>query len=323
MRHVLTLIANEAHATLRTHASLIASLRARLNPVRIVWLSDYACDLECDARPHEDAYTEALALAHNDAVDAVLQPMAHRSKRLLVSDMDSTMIAQECIDELADAVGMKAHVSAITERAMNGELDFETALRERVALLKNLPISKLEDTWCTRITLMPGAGTLVATMKAQGAHTLLVSGGFTFFTSRVAAALGFDHHEANELLVTESVGESNAHRHHSTPRPLRPKGCAPLERQTILTGMVAEPILGKEAKRSALMRVADEHRIPLSQSLAVGDGANDLPMILSAGLGVAYHAKPLVEALAPACIRYNDLTALLYVQGVPKTQWRI
>ena len=205
------------------------------------------------------------------------------------------MIAQECIDELADKVGLKAHVAAITERAMNVELDFKAALRERVLLLKDLPAQTLQDVFDNHITLMPGAKALVATMKAHGATTHLVSGGFTFFTERVAKALGFDTDEANILELAEGK----------------------------LSGTVREPILDKDSKRASLERHAAQHNLPLSATLAVGDGANDLPMLLAAGLGVAYHAKPVVEAQAPASIRFNDLSALLYLQGIPKDEWVI
>ncbi len=295
MRHVLTLIAPTTTAPLRADTSLIPAVRARLNPVRTVWLSDHACDLEFDAVPAPHSLEESLKNAHAACIDAVLQPIENREKQLLISDMDSTMIDQECIDELADAVGMRAHVSAITERAMRGELDFAAALRERVALLKNLHVEALDRTYRERITLMSGARTLVHTMKARGAKTLLVSGGFTYFTARVAAAIGFDGDEANILELENSC----------------------------LTGNVREPILGKEAKRASLLRAAAKHNIPLARTMAVGDGANDLPMIQTAGLGIAYHAKPIVEQAAPAAIRFNDLTALLYIQGIEKAAWRI
>jgi len=278
---------------LRANTTVIPVLRARLNPVRIVWLSPYACDFEFDAAPAAHSMEDASKLAHHAAVDAVLQPVASREKQLLISDMDSTMIRQECIDELADAVGMKPYVAAITERAMNGELDFESALRERVALLKDLPLNELERTYRERITLMPGARTLVQTMRARGARTLLVSGGFTYFTARIAEAIGFERDEANHLEVADGK----------------------------LTGTVRAPILGKEAKRRSLLAAAHHYGIALERTLAVGDGANDLPMLRQAGLGVAYHAKPLVEAAAPARIRFNDLTALLYIQGIPQSEW--
>lgn len=292
-RHVLTLISSPNAPALKANGSVIALLRARLNPVRVVWLSAVACDFEFDAVPARHLVEETFKIADDARLDAVLQPMENRAKQLLISDMDSTMIAEECIDELADAVGLKARVSAITERAMNGELDFPAALRERVALLKGLSVSQLELTFQQRITLMGGARTLVQTMRHHGAKTMLVSGGFTFFTERVAAAIGFERQEANLLEIVH--GE--------------------------LTGRVIEPILGKEAKREALLRAAEKHAVPLARTLAVGDGANDLPMILEAGLGVAFHAKPVVQAAAPASIRFNDLTALLYIQGYAQESW--
>ncbi len=293
-RHVLTLIAPPSAPALKADTTVIPVLRARLNPVRVVWLSSHACDLEFDAIPSPAAIKEAHTLATANRMDAVFQPIENREKQLLVSDMDSTMINQECIDELADAVGMKAHVAKITERAMNGELDFESALKERVLLLKDLPLSELERTYHERITLMSGARTLLKTMASRGAHTLLVSGGFTYFTSRIADAIGFERDEANHLEFLNGK----------------------------LTGTVREPILGKEAKKKSLIAAASEYGIALERTLAVGDGANDLPMIQQAGLGVAYHAKPIVEEAAPARIRFNDLTALLYIQGVPQTEWR-
>ena len=260
----------------------------------VEWLATHvACDVILDTPPPPQAYAETLSRCVQARADAVLQPLAGREKKLLISDMDSTMIDQECIDELADKVGLKAHVAAITERAMNGELDFKTALVARVLLLKDLPEATLHDVFANHITLMAGAKTLLATMKAHGASTHLVSGGFTFFTERVAAALGFDTHEANILEVANGK----------------------------LTGTVRTPILDKDSKRESLLAHAAQHKLPLTATLAVGDGANDLPMLLEAGLGVAYHAKPAVEAAAKASIRFNDLTALLYLQGIKQAQW--
>ncbi len=260
----------------------------------VVWLApNVACDVMLDTPPPPMAYAETLSRCALAKVDAVLQPADGREKKLLISDMDSTMIEQECIDELADKVGLKAHVSAITERAMNGELDFKEALRARVALLKDLPEATLQEVFDHHITLMSGAKILLNTMKSRGASAHLVSGGFTFFTARVAKALGFDTHEANILEVADGK----------------------------LTGRVREPILDKDSKRESLLHHAAQHKLPLSATLAVGDGANDLPMLLTSGLGVAYHAKPAVEAHARASIRYNDLTALLYLQGIKKADW--
>lgn len=227
------------------------------------------------------------------AIDACLQPAAGRQKRLLVADMDSTIINVECIDELADFAGVKAQVSEITERAMRGELDFEGALKARVAMLKGLPLADLQRAYDERVRLNPGARTLVRTMTAHGAKAFLVSGGFNFFTSRVAKAAGFDANRANTLLEADGV----------------------------LAGRVGEPILGREAKLAALKEEAANLGIPLSQTLAVGDGANDLAMIEAAGLGVAYRAKPIVAAQADAKVDHADLTALLHFQGYRADQF--
>ncbi|MDB5426475.1 MAG: serB [Phenylobacterium sp.] len=221
------------------------------------------------------------------SLDWCLQPLAGRRKRLLVADMDSTIINVECLDELADFAGLKAEISAITERAMRGELPFEGALCERVAMLKGLPVTALQQAYDERVRVNPGARTLVRTMAANGARCVLVSGGFNFFTQRVAAAAGFHAERANTL--GEAAGA--------------------------LTGLVGEPILGRAAKLAALAEEAAALGIPLAQTLAVGDGANDLAMIEAAGLGVAYRAKPIVAAQADARIDHADLTALLYFQG--------
>lgn len=220
-------------------------------------------------------------------VDVCVQPWNGRRKRLLVADMDSTIIGCECIDELADFAGVKAQVSEITERAMRGELDFEAALRERVGMLKGLPLGDLQRAYDERVRLNPGARTLVRTMAAHGARCVLVSGGFTFFTGRVAQAAGFHADRANRLGEGEGV----------------------------LTGTVHDPILGREAKLAALREEAAGLGADLSEALAIGDGANDLAMIEAAGLGVAYRAKPIVAAQADAKVDHADLTALLYFQG--------
>lgn len=220
-------------------------------------------------------------------VDMVVQKAEGRKKRLLIADMDSTMIRQECIDELADEAGVGARVADITARAMNGELDFEGALRERVGLLRGLPEAVIGQTLRDRITLMPGGKALLATMKANGAYAALVSGGFTAFTSAVAGQLGFDENRANTLHVADGK----------------------------LAGTVAEPILGKEAKLQALNEITARLGITVSETIAVGDGANDLPMLLAAGTGVALHAKPRVQAECEVRVNHGDLTALLYLQG--------
>jgi phosphoserine phosphatase len=227
-------------------------------------------------------------------VDVVIQDHDNRRKKLLIADMDSTMIGQECIDELADFAGFKDRVAAITERAMRGELAFEPALRERVALLKGLPASVIDTVIAERIRLTPGGPTLIATMKAHGARTCLVSGGFTAFTSKIATRIGFDENHANTLLV-DDAGE--------------------------LAGLVAEPILGREAKLETLLELRTQLQLAPTDTLAVGDGANDIPMIVAAGLGVAYHGKPKVKEAAAASVDHGDLTALLFAQGYKREEF--
>lgn len=226
-------------------------------------------------------------------VNIVADEIGRRRKKLLVADMDSTIIGQECIDEMADVFGLKPKIAAITERAMRGELPFEAALKERLALLAGLEEARLQDVYDQRLTVMPGARTLLATMKANGARAALVSGGFTFFTSRVAAAVGFDEHHSNTLEFRDGR----------------------------LTGDVVGAILGREAKRATLERLARDLRLDATETLAVGDGANDLDMIRLAGLGVAYRAKPIVAAEAAASITHGDLTGLLYLQGYKKAEF--
>lgn len=220
-------------------------------------------------------------------IDLAVQPAAGRKKRMLIADMDSTMIQQECIDELADEAGVGAYVAEITKRAMNGELDFEDALRERVGLLKGLPVAVIDRVIRDRITLMPGGKALLATMRAKGAYAALVSGGFTAFTAQIAAVLGFDENRANTLMV-----EGNT-----------------------LAGSVAVPILGKQAKLDALEEITARLGITPADAVAVGDGANDLAMLNRAGMGVALHAKPSVQAQCSVRVNHGDLTALLYLQG--------
>ena len=237
---------------------------------------------------------EARALIGDLPVDIVLQGQSARRKKLLVADMDSTMIGQECIDELAYYSGFKGRVAAITKRAMEGELAFAPALRERVALLKGLPFSTIEAVIDERIRLTPGGPALVKTMRANGAYTCVVSGGFTAFMARIAAAIGFDEYHANTLLM-DAAGR--------------------------LTGEVAEPIVGREAKRDTLIALREYFRLTRDDTLAVGDGANDIPMIEAAGLGVAFHAKPALRAAARARIDHGDLTALLYAQGYRRDEF--
>lgn len=287
-----------------THAPYVSTLIAPRDSEKLdQGLIDHACDAlgasahnwlcateACDIfHSKEDARAALNQLLALEEIDHITQPVETRRKQLLISDMDSTMIEQECIDELAAYLGIKDKVSDITERAMNGELDFAEALRARVGLLKGLPQQALQVVYDEQIKLMAGARELVQTMRANGANCLLVSGGFTFFTQRVGDALGFHAHFANELAFENEE----------------------------LTGAVTEPILGAQAKLDTLnaQAVAPEH------VLAVGDGANDLPMLLAAGLGVAYHAKPVVQAEAKANINYCDLSALLYAQGFSRADW--
>ena len=227
-------------------------------------------------------------------LDVIVQPASPaRRKRLLVADMDSTMIAQECIDELADFAGLKAEIAAITERAMQGELDFESALDARVAALKGLDATAIDRCLAERITLMPGARTLIATMKASGARTLLISGGFTAFTGPVAARIGFDRQVANLLHIADGK----------------------------LDGTVAKPIVDSQVKRDTLIAERATLTLETADTLAVGDGANDIPMLEAAGLGIAYHAKPRAAAAADAAVRVGDLTVLLSAQGIPRSEW--
>jgi phosphoserine phosphatase len=261
----------------------------------IGWLAERtACEFAlpegADAETAELRLHEALAA---EPVDIVVQPAVGRRKKILIADMDSTMIDQECIDELADEIGMKDHIAAITRRAMNGEIAFEPALRERVLLLKGLPVAVIAQVLERRITLAAGGRELIATMKTNGAHTALVSGGFTAFTGPVAARLGFDENIANRLL--EENGK--------------------------LAGKVAEPILGRQAKADALVKIAARFKLTPADAMAVGDGANDLDMIRLAGSGVALHAKPSVAAEARIRIDHGDLTALLYAQGYRQSEF--
>lgn len=291
--HVITLVAPASHgktlAKPTIDAATFSALKAGFRGLGYRWLSHgEAVDVFLIGEPGAE-----LNLVVDDTVDVFVQPLAHRRKKLLISDMDSTIIQQECIDELAEEVGLKDKVSHITERAMNGELDFKDALRERVALLKGLEVTALERVYAQRIQLMPGAKELVATMRAHGARALLVSGGFTYFTGKVREAVGFDEDHANILNIAADA----------------------------LDGTVAEPILDKESKLVSLKESASALGIGLEETLAIGDGANDLPMLQAAGLGIAYHAKPVVRAAAKASIAYGDLTAALYAQGYKKEEW--
>jgi len=260
-------------------------------PTTCAWIDEGdAADLTFAHSP--DAARAALEGAF-DRVDVVVQPVEGRAKQLLVADMDSTMITVECIDELADYAGIKPQIAEITERAMRGELDFEAALEARVALLRGLDEGAIDRCRAERVTLMPGARTLVRTMRARSATAVLVSGGFTRFAEPVAAEIGFDRAIANVLEIAN--GE--------------------------LTGTVARPIVGAATKKATLLEYRATLGLADTTTLAVGDGANDLSMIEVAGLGVAYHAKPIVAAAAGARIDHNDLTALLWAQGIPRAEW--
>ena len=250
-------------------------------------LSPHAADWLIEASSRDGVLEAVVAALAGQEIDLCLQPAAGRRKRLLVADMDSTIVSCECLDELADFAGVKAGVAAVTERAMRGELAFEPALRERVARLKGLPVEAIDRCREERVRLNPGARTLVRTMTAHGAKAILVSGGFESFTGPVAALAGFDAHQGNRLLSADGR----------------------------LTGGVGEPIVGREAKLAALQAAAGEFGLSLDETLAVGDGANDLAMIEAAGLGVAYHAKPIVAERADARVDFGDLTSLLYFQG--------
>ena len=296
MSLVATLIASPASPGLDDGAieRMQSALSSRRKPD---WLAPgVAADIAFVAADHSlhavaDRARAALAGA---PIDVVVQRATARRKKLFLADMDSTMIGQECIDELAEHVGMKRQVSAITERAMRGEIEFEPALRERVMLLKGLPVTAVDEVIDRRIRLTPGARTLVATMRRHGAYTCLVTGGFTLFSERIARMIGFDESRANRLAV-DPCGQ--------------------------LTGEVVTPIFGRAAKLATLIELRRRQNVADNETLVAGDGANDIPMIEAAGLGVAYHAKPKVAAAAAARIDHGDLTALLYAQGYRRDEF--
>jgi phosphoserine phosphatase len=288
MTLVATLVCNPSAPCLTD--ALARQLAQVLGAQSVTWLNPgIAADIAFDGDIHDRA---ALAGRAHDAlrsapVDVIIQPADGRRKHLFLADMDSTMIGQECIDELADYAGLKEHVSAITERAMRGELEFESALRERVLLLAGLDAGIVATIIEKNITLTPGGTALVRTMRANGAYTALVSGGFTVFTGPISQMIGFHEHRSNTLLMDG----------------------------TKISGTVADPILGKEAKLASLIALRDARHLGAGDTLAVGDGANDLAMLGGAGLGLAFRAKPAVAAAAHARVDHADLTALLYAQG--------
>ena len=290
---VATLIANPDRPVLTPQ--LVDKASHSLNASTVYWLCDgVACDIPLGDNIGSEKAKQALRAAlQGEPVDFAVQIQDKRRKKLLVADMDSTMIGQECIDELADVAGLRDYISDITRRAMNGEIAFEPALRERVSLLKGLPLSIIDDVIENRITLTNGGKELIATMRGNGAYTALVSGGFTLFTKKIANAIGFDEHNANELVVEDGH----------------------------LAGVVNEPILGKQAKLEKLEELCKKLNISPEDAMAVGDGANDLAMLNLAGSGVALHAKPLVAEAASIRIDYGDLTALLYLQGYRKSEF--
>jgi phosphoserine phosphatase len=298
-RHALVLTAAPGAGAL--DAPAIEAVRAGLAPSAIErerWLGEgeawEALLAAGEAAERAQAKARIAAALAPRPVDVNIVPAdaATRRKRLLVADMESTIIEQECLDEIADVLGLGARISHITARAMRGELEFEAALRERVGLLRGRDAGVLERVY-ERVTPMPGAAALVATMRGSGATCALVSGGFTFFTERIAARLGFDLQQANTLELADGR----------------------------IGGTVAEPILGREAKLGALRRLSRELGLDAALTMAVGDGANDLAMIRAAGLGVAFRAKPIVAAEAAASITHGDLTALLYLQGFARAEF--
>ncbi len=296
MTHVATLIATPVHPI--TDALARAAADALPGAAASAWLNPgTAIDIPFSAARENDNRVLAArvrAALGTVPVDIVVQKTGPRRKRLLLADMDSTMIGQECVDELADFVGHRARVAAITERAMRGEIEFAPALRERVALLAGLPGSIVEEVIAKRISLTPGGRTLVLTMRRAGAYTCLVSGGFTAFTDPIAARIGFEENRGNTLIIGEDGRFS---------------------------GNVAEPILGREAKLNTLVELRSRLGLGDDDTLVVGDGANDLLMISAAGLGVAYHAKPMVAETASARIDHGDLTTLLYAQGYRREEF--
>jgi phosphoserine phosphatase len=283
-----TLIAKD-----RLSAGDISAAQDRISGAVAAWVEpDKACDLHFSSNP---TAVRARLEGVIEGVDVVVQPTSERRRTLIIADMDSTMITVECIDELADYAGIKVEIAQVTEAAMRGELDFEAALRSRVALLKGLPESAIDQCLAERVKIMPGARELVQTIRASGGYAVLISGGFTRFAEPVGAQIGFDRVIANRLGITGAV----------------------------LDGTVSDPIIGAESKRAALASAMAERGLEKAQTLAVGDGANDILMIEAAGLGVAYHAKPKTRAASAAAIVHGDLSAILYAMGYPRSDWSV
>lgn len=289
MQSVLTLIAPEGTLLTTTNVSKI---RTRLNALGAEtdtpsWLSaEMACDIRYENLADDQAEAAARSIIKDEPIDAIAQPTQYRRKKLLLADMDSTIVTTETLDDLAAHVGLKDEISAITARAMNGELDFAEALTERVMMLRGLSVSAMEDAY-QAVELSKGAEMLVRTMAANGAHCVLVSGGFKYFTSRIAERCGFHEDLSNDFIIADGQ----------------------------LTGDVTLPILDKDTKRDTLIDRTATQGISLAETLCVGDGANDLPMLQAAGLGVAYRGKPSVRAEAPARLDHADLRGLLFAQG--------
>lgn len=287
---VLTIIATPPHPGIESKQIqlVVAALEgagATVSPPR--WLArNIAADLFFTGITPGSAARLAEDILAEYRIDAIAQPLALRRKKMLLADMDSTIIEQECLDELADYAGIKAETVAITERAMRGELDFKAALTERVANLKGLEEAALHKT-LARITLMPGAETLLRTLRGYGVDCHLVSGGFRFFTKAIAKRLDFTSEQGNDLIIRDGK----------------------------LTGEVQQPVQDKDSKLAALYRLSASNALSLEETMAVGDGANDVPMLLAAGLGIALHAKPKVNEQAKARVKFSNLTALLYIQG--------